>query len=134
MTVRKQRRPAGLGAEGGALWDEVTDQLAGDGMVLDAREKRWLLDACREADVCADLEDNLKGQPRTVAGSQGQLVAHPLLAELRMHRSTLSQLLARVNTDEPGVASGRGSKTTSASARAAVMVRHHGRREGAAGA
>lgn len=127
MTVRKQRRPAGLGTEGAMLWDEVTQQLAGDGMVLDARERRWLLDACREADVCADIAAALKGQPRTVPGSQGQLVAHPLLAELRMHRTTLSQLLARVNTAEPDAASGRGSKTTSDSARRAAMIRHHGR-------
>ena len=134
MTVRKARKPPGLGGEGGKLWDEVTSQLADDGLELDVRERRWLLDACREADLLADLEANIVGEPRVVKGSQGQPVAHPLLAEIRQHREALSRLLARVSTDEPAEQVGRGGRTSKASARKAAMSRHYGRGSGLGGA
>jgi len=54
---------------------------------------RILLDACREADLIDELEAALVGQPRTVKGSQGQSVIHPIISELRQHRSVLSALL-----------------------------------------
>lgn len=54
---------------------------------------RVLQDACREADLIDELEDWRIGQPRTVKGSQGQDVIHPVISELRQHRSVLSTLL-----------------------------------------
>jgi len=81
MTPRKPRKPAGLGPEGAQLWREVTSEMAQDGLVPDSRERRWLLDADREADLIADLMTHLKGAPRVVKGSQRQDVAHPLLSE-----------------------------------------------------
>ena len=126
MTTRKGRKPAGLGTEGARLWAEVTREMAEDGLVPSAQERRWLLDACREADVIADLMGALDGQPRVVQGSQGQPVAHPLIGELRLHRQVLGALLARVSTDDPRDAAGSGSRTTSTSARTAALARHRG--------
>lgn len=126
MTARKSRKPAGLGPEGARLWGEMVAEMAEDGLVPDARERRWLLDACREADMVADLMAALEGESRVVRGSQGQPVAHPLIGELRLHRQVLGGLLARVSTADPRDAAGSGSRTTSTSARAAALARHRG--------
>jgi hypothetical protein len=65
-------------------------------------ELRVLADACNEADLIDDLQEALKGEPKTVRGSQGQEVIHPLISELRQHRATLNTLLrglSLVSTD-----------------------------------
>lgn len=118
--------PTGLGAEGRALWRDVAGQVAQDGLELDARERRWLRDACAEADLIATLSNGLDGAPLLVRGSQGQDVAHPLIAEVRQHREALGRLLARLRLDEPDDAAqvGRGSRTTSWAARSAALTRH----------
>jgi len=93
--------------------------------VPDARERRWLLDACREADLVHDLMIHLEGAPRVVRGSQGQDVAHPLSSEIRQHRVVLGALLARVSVVDPRErSSGTGSRTTTQMARAAALARH----------
>lgn len=126
MTVRKARKPAGLGPEGSQLWAEVVAEMALDGVDPTSKDRRWLLDACATADRIADLEAALQGQPRVVLGSQKQPVAHPLIAEIRQHRATLGALLARVEmTAQDDVArSGSGGRTTSSQARSAALVRH----------
>lgn len=119
--------PANLGTDGRALWRDVAGQVAADGMELDARERRWLTDACAEADVVAVLAGGLVGAPLMVRGSQGQDVINPVFAEIRQHREALGRLLARLRLDEPEenvVVVGRGSRTTSTSARAAAMARY----------
>ena len=127
MGTRRPRKPAGLGLEGARLWAEVVAEMADDGLEPTSRERRWLEDACRTADMIGDMERALEGQPRVVKGSQGQPVAHPLIGEIRQHRTTLSALLARVQTEEPEAGSGRGSATTSYAAREAARARHQAR-------
>ena len=107
------------------MWREVTSELAQDGLVPDARERRWLLDACREADLVADLMTHMEGAARVVKGSQGQPVVHPLVSEIRQHRVVLGGLLARVSVVDPrDASSGTGSRTTTQMARAAAYARH----------
>ena len=128
MGMRKPRKPAGLGVEGARLWAEITSEMADDGVIPTSQERRYLEDACRTADSITDMERALEGQPRIVKGSQNQPVAHPLIAEIRQHRVTLSALLARVKLfaedDQQGV--GSGSRTTSTMARSAALTRHYG--------
>lgn len=128
MGVKKPRKPAGLGSEGGRLWAEVVSEMAEDGVVPTSAERRYLEDACRTADAITDMEGALVGQPRIVNGSQGQPVAHPLIAEIRQHRVTLSSLLARVKlfAEDDQSSTGSGSRTTSTAARAAALTRHYG--------
>jgi hypothetical protein len=80
--------PKGLAKGGLILWRAIvrTGELRPDSL-------RVLQDACREADLIDDLEQFLVGEPRTVRGSQGQVVIHPIISELRQHRSVLSTLL-----------------------------------------
>ncbi|PPH27818.1 hypothetical protein C5C37_12370 [Rathayibacter sp. AY1F9] len=49
--------------------------------------------ACGTADLIDQLQDAMKDQPAMVPGSKGQLVAHPLLQEVRQQRLTFSQLV-----------------------------------------
>ena len=126
--IRPAPAPRDLASAGKALWKDVARQLADDGLELDARERRWLRDACAEADLIAVLEDGLKDAPLMVRGSQGQDVINPLISELRQHREALGRLLARLKTEDPDDvrSPGRGSRTTPTMARAAAHARHHG--------
>jgi hypothetical protein len=128
MTTSKSRPPAGLGPEGRTLWREIVQETADDGLILDARERRWLLDAAREADLCTAMMTQLDGADFMVKGSQGQPVAHPILGELRMHRAVIGGLLARIKLTDPSdsTGTGTGSRTTSTQARAAALARHRG--------
>jgi hypothetical protein len=105
--------------------------MADDGVIPTSAERRYLEDACRTADAITDMEAALLDQPRIVKGSQQQPVAHPLIAEIRQHRVTLSGLLARVKlfAEDDQVDTGSGSRTTSTMARAAALTRHY--RQGA---
>jgi hypothetical protein len=127
MTI-KMPPPSGLGAAGRELWEQIATQLADDGLTLDSREARFLRDACFQADDLARIEAELDGAELTVRGSQGQPVANSLLSEATRARTTIATLLARLELTDPAVAAstGRGSRTTSTSARRAAMIRHHG--------
>jgi hypothetical protein len=84
--------------------------------------------ACREQDMLALIEAALVDAPLTVKGAQSQLVAHPLIGEARRSRAQIASLLKAIGLDDPSLAasSGRGSRTTSTSARRAALTRHYG--------
>lgn len=82
-------RPADLRSAGRRLWADVVDSFE-----LGADELANLRAACRLEDELVDLRKAMKGQPMTVEGSTGQLVAHPLLAEIRRHSELLTKHLA----------------------------------------
>jgi hypothetical protein len=117
--------PAGLGAAGRGLWREINAQVVDDGLELDARERRWLLLACCEADQLARVEQALDDADLVVKGSMGQPVANSLLGEATRGRQVIAGLLARLRIDDPlAVGVGRGSRTTPTAARAAAFARH----------
>ena len=93
MTTKKA--PAGLGPKAKRLWADITG-----GYALRVDELRILEDACREVDLIEGMEAELRGATDLgdwlVKGSQGQEVAHPLIGELRAHRSLLAQLLGKL--------------------------------------
>jgi hypothetical protein len=117
------RPPSGLGAEGRRLWRDIVRDAAGQGLVLDARELHWLQSAGSLADRIAVLEATVDGADLIVKGVAGQPVAHPLLAEIRLHRELLARTLARLRTDVPKAPSlpvGTGNRF-----RHAAMARWH---------
>ncbi|MEM9134294.1 MAG: P27 family phage terminase small subunit [Actinomycetota bacterium] len=112
--MSKPRRPAGL-KRSATLWDEV----AGSGTyTLRPDELRLLEDVCRQADLVDKLERAIKDAPLTVKGSMGQMVAHPVLQEIRQHRATLHRLTAQLKLpDAPAGKQGtRGSNSDRARA------------------
>src|SRR5690606_30452504 len=82
--------PAGLGPAGTQLWESVTAEYE-----LGPAELRLLEDAAAEADLIEAMQEEWQalGRPMTALGSQKQVIAHPLLQELRQHRSALRQLI-----------------------------------------
>lgn len=105
--------PSFLNDAGRALWFEIVDQLAEDGLVPDAREKRLLRDACAEADQLALIESALVGADLVVRGSQGQDVAHPLVGEARRCRTTIAALLGKIGL-EAEASSAAGARSANA--------------------
>ena len=90
--------PMGLGSRGKRFWNSVVEvyELRPDELFV-------LEDACHEADMVARLEAESQEATLTAAGSMGQLVAHPVIIELRQHRSTFARLVKQLNLpDEPG--------------------------------
>ena len=108
------KRPSHLKAKGRALWDGVLEVYD-----LGPHELAILEDACREADIVARLDTELRAAPSLiVAGSMGQDVEHPLVKEVRQHRATKAQLLSKLNLpDEDGEASRSSAARSLAHAR-----------------
>lgn len=86
------RSPAGLGKPGRKLWREITSDFD---IQRDRRE--LLFQACKTADQIAELDEAAAEAPLTVGGSMGQPVISPFIAEARVQRGLLAQLLARMN-------------------------------------
>jgi len=113
--VATERAPKGLAAEGRRLWRAVVSDARSQGLSLDSREAFWLENAARLADRIAELEAELAASPSfVVAGHAKQDVAHPLIAEIRMHRGLLATTLARIKTDLPAESSSSGSVMSAA--------------------
>ena len=90
------RAPQGLGAAGRALWR----RLHADGLTYRADEVEVLREAARTADVVARLEEALVDVDVIVPGSRGQDALHPAVAELRLQRQLLAQLLGKLDVPE----------------------------------
>lgn len=115
---KKPRMPAKLAPAGKALWQSIIPAYE-----LRPDELRILNDACREADIVQRLEDELSDAPLMVKGSQGQLVASPLVSELRQHRSVLATLLKSLKLPDSSVGAQQKSAHVSDQARAAARAR-----------
>jgi hypothetical protein len=112
------RPPAKLGAAGRRLWREIVGRYE-----LRPDEARLLADACREADIIDRLEEELAGAPLIVKGSMGQLVASPLVSEVRQHRTVLAGLLKSLKLPDTPAEAERRQTEVSEQARAAARAR-----------
>lgn len=114
--MSKPAAPKGLAAAGAKLWRDVTgkyDLRADEFVVLEA--------ACRASDRVVAMESERDGQV-TATGSMGQIVVHPLVAEIRAHEAQIAGLLAKLKLpDDAG--SGAGEQPRSTQARAAAQSR-----------
>ncbi|ASU81416.1 hypothetical protein CDO52_00235 [Nocardiopsis gilva YIM 90087] len=112
------RMPTRLGTAGRALWKSIVPAYT-----LRPDEVRLLTDACRESDIVQRLEDELADAPLMVTGSQGQLVASPLVSELRQHRAVLAGLLKALKLPDTPADAHQKSAHISDQARAAARAR-----------
>jgi hypothetical protein len=87
------RQPAGLDAAGKRLWKSVVDVFD---LTDEPHKVQVLTQACRVADIIAELDEHAAEAPLTVKGSQGQPVIQPTLSEARFQRALLAQLLGRL--------------------------------------
>ena len=100
--MEPRRPPQGLGARGRALWRGV---LAG--YELNAAELEVVRELCAATDELSRLSTAVAHAPATSKGSRGQLVAHPLLAEVRAHREIIRRLTKQLNLPDTGGAGWR---------------------------
>ncbi len=94
------RTPAGLGAAGGKLWRSTVEVFD---FTDEPHKVQILTQACRVADIVAELDEAADEAPLTVKGSMGQQVISPFIAEARVQRGLLAQLLGKLglpDTDE----------------------------------
>jgi hypothetical protein len=94
------RSPAGLGAAGGKLWRSTVEVFD---FTDEPHKLQILTQACRVADIVAELDEAADEAPLTVKGSMGQVVISPFIAEARAQRALLAQLIGRLglpDTDE----------------------------------
>ena len=94
------RSPAGLDAAGRRLWRSTVDVFD---FTDEPHKVQILTQACRVADIVAELDEAADEAPLTVKGSMGQVVISPFIAEARAQRALLAQLLSRLglpDTDE----------------------------------
>jgi hypothetical protein len=110
--------PSGLDVAGKALWRSISS-----GYAFRPDELAVLEDACRTKDTIAAMERawTADGRPMTTHGSRAQLVAHPLLTELRQYRAALALLLKQLKLPDEGETDFAGIR--SAKSRAAAQAR-----------
>ena len=116
-----RRMPSGLirDGHGQRLWRDLTAKWE-----FTESEYRLLEAACHTADRIT-RERRAIGDQLTVKGSQGQIVAHPLLSQLRADEEHLAKLLARIDMPESEQESRDGEGDRSARMRAVVNSRWH---------
>ena len=108
--MTKPKAPAGLRAAGKAQWSAIVDKYD-----LRPDELTVLEDACRTTDMLAALAEawEADGSPMTTKGSMGQLVIHPLIAEMDKHRKSRAGFLRQLKLPdadgEPGANQQRGA-------------------------
>lgn len=110
--------PAHLGAKAKRIWSEISGLYE-----LRADELRILEDACREVDIVERLEVEFRTADTMVKGSMGQLVASPLLQELRQHRTTLARLLGQLKLPDSEEGAEASAQSRSAAGRAMANAR-----------
>lgn len=93
--MSKPTKPQDLAAAGTALWDSISSDYD-----LRPDELTMLELACRARDRIAAMEAERGGRV-TELGSTGQLVAHPLIAEIRQTEAQVSGLLAKLKLPDP---------------------------------
>jgi septal ring factor EnvC (AmiA/AmiB activator) len=94
---------------------------------LRADELRVLEDACRECDLIDEMEAEQKGTAKTTRGSMGQIVAAPLVSELRQHRATLTNMLRSLALDKAPAVDAAAEARKAAEARQAELSEAQGR-------
>ena len=89
--------PKNLGLAGRALWDAIEKPYE-----LRPDELRVLGAACREQDLIDKMQTVLDSDALMITGSMGQQVVHPLVSEIRQHRTVLAALLRSLKLPDEG--------------------------------
>ncbi len=105
------RTPSKLGPKGRNLWKSMVDRVA-----FEPHELVQLEMICRTVDRIHLIEDELHGQPLMIDGSMGQMVAHPLIGEVRAQNGHLSTLISRlgVPVDDDEAKQDKAARSSSA--------------------
>jgi hypothetical protein len=89
--------PADFGAAGRRLWDDVAGTWE-----LSAADAELLTQACRCADHLARLNGLAAFAEPIILGRFSQILAHPIYAEIRAERRTLTMLINALDFADAG--------------------------------
>jgi len=93
-TVAVPRRPTGLAQRGQREWANIWS--AGAGWLQPHRDYHWIEQIARAYDEIQEYRRLIKADGRVQRGSQGQPVAHPLIAEVRRLEDRIDKNLAEL--------------------------------------
>lgn len=110
-------QPDGLGPSGQAFWLDVT----GRWLFTNPIEIELLTAAARAVDTTAALEEAIATEGAMVAGSKGQPVVNPAVAEVRHQKALVAKLVAQLAI--PDEVSGRPLTAKQAQAKRAAETR-----------
>ena len=110
--------PDSLENSGREFWTEILEQYE-----LRPDERRILRDACHEMDLIERMQAEQAENELTALGYNGQPVPAPLVGELRQHRATLTQMLAKLKLPDSAAGTAQKKAHTSEQARAAARAR-----------
>ena len=111
-----EQPPEGLGARGLAFWDALTGPMG-----FAVQEREYLIEACRTLDRIDDLSGRIASDGSVIAGSMGQKILHPAIAEVRMLQASFLRLVGALNLPEEKAAS---EKFRTTRAKAGAAARH----------
>lgn len=115
--------PVGLGKRGSQLWESIMGELDGE-----VHDREMVVETCRCLDMIDGLAEAIEREGVTVAGSRGQLIVNPAVAEMRQQQTTFARLLAQLNLDEAEV--GAMLSARQASAKRAAQAKWRAQRGG----
>lgn len=99
-------RAAALGERGAAFWGSMQDAFE-----FEAKESELLFEACRSLDRIDALEAVLEAAGLVIAGSTGQQILHPAVAELRQQQAQFGRLAGLLHLPEDERAAARFRST-----------------------
>lgn len=117
--MSQYKTPEGLGPAGLHLWSKLHDEVE-----FSPHELRLVEDAARVTDIIDRLDKAGASDPLVVKGSTGQPVINPVIAEARVQRRLLADLLSAVKIPLSDDREEEQAKARSEQARRAAFVRH----------
>jgi P27 family predicted phage terminase small subunit len=90
--VMQPERPGDLGQRGGKEWDAIWS--AGNGWLAPTQDYRWVEMICRAYDDIEAFRRKVKADGLIQKGSMGQVIAHPLIGEIRRAEATIQKCLS----------------------------------------
>jgi len=94
--------PVEFGERGASLWRELHACLE-----FDVREVALIVEACRTVDIIDELAGAVKADGLMSAGSTGQPVVNPAVAELRQQQAAFARLIGALKFPEDDAAADR---------------------------
>jgi hypothetical protein len=113
------KTPTDLGPAGLGLWESLHAKVD-----FGPHELRLVEDAARVTDIIDRLDKAALDEPLITKGSTGQPVISPVIAEARVQRRLLADLLAAVKIPLSDDREAEQAKARSEQARKAAFVRH----------
>jgi hypothetical protein len=119
--MSKTPAPKGLDTKGRAMWSSIVGKYE-----LRADELAILEQACHLTEMAELLHASWveQGKPLTTKGSMGQQVTHPLISEVKAHRTAAAGLMGRLKLPDEAEAPAKPANQARAAAQSRWAAAH----------